>query len=299
MLGRAVRQERDADDLCGARNVERFRLFGESKIIQRKHCVFHGVMPCGARSDNSYVIGATERFRSLVAERRARRARADARIPSLSPGGSAASLPSWTSPVNPKVLAVRQSRLSARHRFLAPPPQAPYRSAAFCSFREAEHMDPLIEGYRRFRAEVWPAERARYEALAHWGQSPEAMVIACSDSRVDPADHFQRRAGRIVRRAQCRGARAARIAPTPAITERARRSNLASRCSRFPAWSCWGTGSAAGSKRWPMARRRRRATSSPPGSTSASRRLSPRATSPRGGSNGSRPRSCASRSPIS
>ena len=47
-------------------------------------------------------------------------------------------------------------------------------------------MDPLIEGYRRFRAEVWPAEKARYEALAHWGQSPEAMVIACSDSRVDP-----------------------------------------------------------------------------------------------------------------
>jgi carbonic anhydrase len=47
-------------------------------------------------------------------------------------------------------------------------------------------MDPLIEGYRRFRAEVWPIERARYEALAHWGQSPEALVIACSDSRVDP-----------------------------------------------------------------------------------------------------------------
>ena len=34
-------------------------------------------------------------------------------------------------------------------------------------------MDPLIEGYRKFRAETWPAERARYEALAHWGQSPE------------------------------------------------------------------------------------------------------------------------------
>jgi len=51
-------------------------------------------------------------------------------------------------------------------------------------------MDPLIEGYRRFRAEVWPAERARYEALAHWGQSPEAMVIACSDSRVDPQSIF-------------------------------------------------------------------------------------------------------------
>src|SRR5947209_73401 len=51
-------------------------------------------------------------------------------------------------------------------------------------------MDPLIEGYRRFRAETWPAERARYEALAHWGQSPEAMVIACSDSRVDPQTIF-------------------------------------------------------------------------------------------------------------
>jgi carbonic anhydrase len=51
-------------------------------------------------------------------------------------------------------------------------------------------MDPLIEGYRRFRAEKWQAERARYEALAHWGQSPETMVIACSDSRVDPQTVF-------------------------------------------------------------------------------------------------------------
>ena len=51
-------------------------------------------------------------------------------------------------------------------------------------------MDPLIEGYHRFRAEIWPAERARYEALAHWGQSPETMVISCSDSRVDPQTVF-------------------------------------------------------------------------------------------------------------
>ena len=51
-------------------------------------------------------------------------------------------------------------------------------------------MDPLIEGYRKFRAETWPSERARYEALAHWGQSPETMVIACSDSRVDPQTVF-------------------------------------------------------------------------------------------------------------
>ena len=70
-------------------------------------------------------------------------------------------------------------------------------------------MDPLIEGYRRFRAEIWPTERARYEALAHWGQSPEAMVIACSDFARRSADDVQRRAGRIVRHPQRRGARSA------------------------------------------------------------------------------------------
>jgi carbonic anhydrase len=58
-------------------------------------------------------------------------------------------------------------------------------------------MDPLIEGYRRFRAETWPSERARYEALAHWGQSPETMVIACSDSRVDPQTVFGAVAGEL------------------------------------------------------------------------------------------------------
>jgi carbonic anhydrase len=51
-------------------------------------------------------------------------------------------------------------------------------------------MERLIAGYRRFRAEVWPAERARYEALAREGQSPETLVVACSDSRVDPQTVF-------------------------------------------------------------------------------------------------------------
>jgi carbonic anhydrase len=51
-------------------------------------------------------------------------------------------------------------------------------------------MDRLIEGYRRFRAELWPGQRARYEALADKGQSPGALVIACSDSRVDPQTVF-------------------------------------------------------------------------------------------------------------
>jgi carbonic anhydrase len=47
-------------------------------------------------------------------------------------------------------------------------------------------MDELIAGYRRFRAETWPQQRARFEALAAAGQRPHTMVISCSDSRVDP-----------------------------------------------------------------------------------------------------------------
>jgi carbonic anhydrase len=47
-------------------------------------------------------------------------------------------------------------------------------------------VDKLIEGYRRFRATQWPKERDRFEHTADQGQSPKAMVIACSDSRVDP-----------------------------------------------------------------------------------------------------------------
>lgn len=51
-------------------------------------------------------------------------------------------------------------------------------------------MDRLIAGYRRFRAETWPVERARYEELSKAGQSPETLVISCSDSRVDPQRVF-------------------------------------------------------------------------------------------------------------
>ena len=78
-------------------------------------------------------------------------------------------------------------RAAARGRLRRPRRR---RIAAQQFSQRCEALDPLIEGYRRFRADVWPAERARYEALAHWGQSPEAMVIACSDLRVDPQTVF-------------------------------------------------------------------------------------------------------------
>jgi len=51
-------------------------------------------------------------------------------------------------------------------------------------------MDALIEGYHRFRANAWPADRARYEALSAKGQRPQTLVVACSDSRVDPQTVF-------------------------------------------------------------------------------------------------------------
>jgi carbonic anhydrase len=47
-------------------------------------------------------------------------------------------------------------------------------------------MGPLLDGYRKFREETWPQQRARFEELAARGQTPHTMVIACSDSRVDP-----------------------------------------------------------------------------------------------------------------
>ena len=47
----------------------------------------------------------------------------------------------------------------------------------------------LIAGYHRFRASGWQHERQRWAELAE-SQSPKVMVIACSDSRVDPATIF-------------------------------------------------------------------------------------------------------------
>lgn len=47
----------------------------------------------------------------------------------------------------------------------------------------------MILGYRRFRAEGMGRQRERWAELAQ-GQSPKVMVVACSDSRVDPATIF-------------------------------------------------------------------------------------------------------------
>ena len=47
----------------------------------------------------------------------------------------------------------------------------------------------LLHGYQRFRTSEYRRHRERWEELRE-GQSPKVMVIACSDSRVDPAQIF-------------------------------------------------------------------------------------------------------------
>ena len=50
-------------------------------------------------------------------------------------------------------------------------------------------LDHLIAGYQRFRTTGWTPHRERWAALGE-GQQPEVMIIACSDSRVDPSQIF-------------------------------------------------------------------------------------------------------------
>ena len=54
----------------------------------------------------------------------------------------------------------------------------------------------LLEGYQRFRENRFETARDRWEELAE-GQSPRAVVIACSDSRADPATIFDSSPGEI------------------------------------------------------------------------------------------------------
>jgi carbonic anhydrase len=59
-----------------------------------------------------------------------------------------------------------------------------------------ESRDALLSGYRRFREDHWPAARAEYEALAK-GQKPHTLIVACSDSRADPALIFDAAPGQL------------------------------------------------------------------------------------------------------
>lgn len=51
-------------------------------------------------------------------------------------------------------------------------------------------FNALLDGYRRFRSGPYNEQRARFDSLSHQGQFPKTLVIACSDSRVDPSRVF-------------------------------------------------------------------------------------------------------------
>jgi carbonic anhydrase len=51
-------------------------------------------------------------------------------------------------------------------------------------------MKRLLDGYQRFRANGWPEKSRAFESLATSGQSPRSLVVACIDSRIDPAMIF-------------------------------------------------------------------------------------------------------------
>lgn len=73
-------------------------------------------------------------------------------------------------------------------RALATPPHPPLSAASQRTngVSKMADLDALLKGYGRFRATAWAGQRQRWAALAE-GQSPKVMVIACSDSRVDPS----------------------------------------------------------------------------------------------------------------
>lgn len=53
----------------------------------------------------------------------------------------------------------------------------------------------LLEGYKKFREKYAAGDGSVMDYLNDYGQSPKTMVVACSDSRVDPALILQCRPG--------------------------------------------------------------------------------------------------------
>ena len=51
-------------------------------------------------------------------------------------------------------------------------------------------MERLIEGFKRFRADYFEANRARFERLAGRPQHPRYAIITCCDSRIDTTRVF-------------------------------------------------------------------------------------------------------------
>jgi len=55
----------------------------------------------------------------------------------------------------------------------------------------------MMAGFRRFRERFFKEEHSFYDRLSTVGQNPKTLMIACSDSRVDPAILFSTSPGEI------------------------------------------------------------------------------------------------------
>lgn len=58
-------------------------------------------------------------------------------------------------------------------------------------------LEQLIARARAYRAEKYPQQQPQYQRLVSEGQSPKILMIACSDSRVDPTIIFGAEPGEI------------------------------------------------------------------------------------------------------
>lgn len=55
----------------------------------------------------------------------------------------------------------------------------------------------FLNGYYKFRKEVYPGLKRIYQDLAKEGQSPSTLIISCADSRVEPGRLFSANPGEI------------------------------------------------------------------------------------------------------
>lgn len=63
-------------------------------------------------------------------------------------------------------------------------------------YRQMTDFKELLDGYQRFRTNAYQHQLERWSELSQ-GQSPKTMIIACSDSRVDPAQIFDTSPGEV------------------------------------------------------------------------------------------------------
>jgi carbonic anhydrase len=52
---------------------------------------------------------------------------------------------------------------------------------------EEKSFNKILAGYEAFREKYALGDKSVMQYLSHYGQQPEAMVVSCCDSRVDPA----------------------------------------------------------------------------------------------------------------